>query len=335
MVHGSSRMLDANLNRAREALRVMEDCARFVLSDSDLAAGLKEARHGVRAIVEALPEGCRCVEAWRDTPGDVGTPLTAEAERHRATLREVAVAAGKRAGEALRGVEECVKVGQGGDGSAEGGSTAKALRYRVYELERRLVMALGTGRARQWRLCVLVPESLCAGRGWEGVAVAAMCREHGAASVINDRPDIAISAGADGVHVGQEDLPVGAVRKIAGMSLLVGVSTTSMAQAMRAAREGADVCGVGPMFATSTKHKPTIAGAAYLREYLAEPATARVPHVAIGGITPENVGELVAAGCRGVAVSGAVCGAAEPGEVCREILRRLPWKNVAETIAGQ
>lgn len=364
MVHGSSRMLDANLNRAREALRVMEDCARFVLSDSDLAAGLKEARHGVRAIVEALPEGCRCVEAWRDTPGDVGTPLTAEAERHRATLREVAVAAGKRAGEALRGVEECVKVGQGGDGSAEGGSTAKALRYRVYELERRLVMALGTGRARQWRLCVLVTESLCAGRGWEGVAaaalaggadclqlrekgladaellrratrLAAMCREHGAASVINDRPDIAISAGADGVHVGQEDLPVGAVRKIAGMSLLVGVSTTSMAQAMRAAREGADVCGVGPMFATSTKHKPTIAGAAYLREYLAEPATARVPHVAIGGITPENVGELVAAGCRGVAVSGAVCGAAEPGEVCREILRRLPWKNVAETIAGQ
>ena len=179
------------------------------------------------------------------------------------------------------------------------------------------------------------------GRGWRrgaegpGRRGRGMCREHGAAGVINDRPDIAISAGADGVHVGQEDLPVGAVRKIAGMSLLVGVSTTSMAQAMRAAREGADVCGVGPMFATSTKHKPTIAGAAYLREYLAEPATAGVPHVAIGGITPENVGELGAAGCRGVAVSGAVCGAAEPGEVCREILRRLPWKNVAETIAGQ
>lgn len=354
-------MLDANLNRAREALRVMEDCARFVLSDAELAAGLKDARHGVRAIVDALPGACRCVEAWRDTPGDVGvggTPLTADAERHRATIRDVAVAAGKRAGEALRVIEECVKVGGGAADEADAGAMAKSLRYRVYELERRLVMALGTGRARQWRLCVLVTESLCGVRSWEEVVAAAleggadcvqlrekgladgellrraervvaMCRETGAASVINDRPDVALLAGADGVHVGQEDLPVAAVRRVAGMALLVGVSTTNMEQALRAARDGADVCGVGPMFATSTKHKPVIAGAAYLRQYLAEAATARVPHLAIGGITPENVGELAAVGCRGVAVSSAVCGAPDPAGVCREILRRLPALGTA------
>jgi thiamine-phosphate pyrophosphorylase len=320
-----------------------------VLSDGDLAAGLKDARHGIRAIVESLPEACRCVEAWRDTPSDVGTRLTADAERHRATIREVAVAAGKRAGEALRVIEECVKVG---DGVGETGGLAKQLRYRVYELERRLVLALGTGRGVQWRLCVLITESLCAGRSWESVAadalaggadclqlrekeladaellqraerLAALCRECGAASVINDRPDIALLAGANGVHVGQEDLPVSAVRRVAGMSLLVGVSTTNMAQALQAARDGADVCGVGPMFPTTTKHKPVLAGPAYLREYLAEPMTARIPHLAIGGITAQNAGELVAAGCRGVAVSSSVCGTGDPAEACRAILAAM------------
>jgi thiamine-phosphate pyrophosphorylase len=356
--------LDANLNRAREALRVMEDCARFVLCDGELAAGMKDARHGVRGIIDAMPEACRCVEAWRDTPSDVGTRITADAERHRGTIREVAVAAGKRAGEALRVIEECVKVGVGKVGGADVGGTAKALRYRVYELERRLVIALGTGRARQWRLCVLATEALCAGRSWVVVAwsalvggaecvqlrekglgdgellrratrMAAMCREHGAASVINDRPDIAMLAGADGVHVGQEDLTVAAVRRVVGMSLLVGVSTTNMEQAMLAARDGADVCGVGPMFATTTKHKPVIAGAGYLRQYVGEPATARVPHLAIGGITPENVGELVAAGCRGVAVSSVVCGAGDVAGVCRELLARMPVCEGKKEDTGQ
>ncbi|MBC7833849.1 MAG: thiamine phosphate synthase [Phycisphaerales bacterium] len=80
---------------------------------------------------------------------------------------------------------------------------------------------------------------------------------------------------------------------------------------------------MGPMFPTTTKHKPALAGPAYLSAYLSNEATARVPHLAIGGITPENVGELVAAGCRGVAVSSAVCGADNPGAVCRAILNAL------------
>jgi thiamine-phosphate pyrophosphorylase len=344
----AGRMLDANLNRAREALRVMEDCARFVLEDAELAAGLKEARHGVREIVDASPEACRCVLAWRDTPGDVGTPITSDAERNRATIRDVAAAAGKRAGEALRVVEECVKL----HGPNLGGM-CKALRYRVYELERRLILALGTGRARQWRLCVLITESLCLDGAWERVSAAAldggaeclqlrekslvdaellrrarrlsaMCRERGAACIVNDRADIALLAGADGAHLGQEDVCVGDVRRLAGMTLLVGVSTTNMEQARAAAADGADYCGVGPMFATTTKEKPQLAGPAYLREYLAEARTARLPHLAIGGIGPRNVAELVAAGARGVAVSSAVCGAKDPAGVCREILSFIP-----------
>ena len=94
----------------------------------------------------------------------------------------------------------------------------------------------------------------------------------------------------------------------------------------RAAAGGADYCGIGPMFTTDTKEAGSLAGPAYLREYMAAAQTARVPHLAIGGITPENAGELVGAGCRGVAVSSAVCGAKEPGEVCGALLRAFGSK---------
>ena len=106
--------------------------------------------------------------------------------------------------------------------------------------------------------------------------------------------------------------------------LLIGASTNTLAEAQDAVRNGADLCGVGPMFLTTTKHKPVLAGPAYLREYLADPLTSRVPHLAIGGITPATVRALASAGCRGIAVSSAVCGASEPGEVCRSLLASLP-----------
>ena len=344
-MNDAARMLDANLNRAREALRVMEDIARFTLSDAALAADLKAARQSLRAIAETAMLDPGVLAAWRDTPGDVGTPVTTDSERARATIRDIALAAGMRAGEALRVIEECTKL----DPESEAASDAKALRYVVYDLEKRLTLALGTGRARQWRLCVLITESLCNGRKWEHVAacairggadvlqlreksldsrellaratrLVALCREHSTTCIINDRPDIALLARADGVHLGQTDFSVQDVRKLAGFSLLVGVSTTNIRQARLAATDGADICGVGPMFPTTTTHKPDVAGPAYLREYLAEPQTGRIPHLAIGGITPANIGELAAAGCKGVAVSSAVCGADDPESVCQVLV---------------
>jgi thiamine-phosphate pyrophosphorylase len=340
------RILDANLNRAREALRVMEDIARFSLADAALAADLKLSRQSVRTIAEAPGMDAAITLASRDTPGDVGTSHTSSAERSRAGIRDIAIAAGKRAGEALRTIEECCKLLPDG---ATPSAAAKALRYRVYDLEKRLVLALGTGRAVQWSLCVLMTESLCAGRPWEEIAAAAlragtpclqlrekdlpdrellrrasrlvaMCREHSAAGIINDRPDIALLARATGVHLGQDDLSVADVRRIAGNTLLIGVSTANMDQARAAARAGADYCGVGPMFATTTKHKPALSGPAYLRDYLADEQTARLPHLAIGGITPHNVSDLVAVGGAGVAASSVVCTAPDPEAVCRQLI---------------
>lgn len=342
------RILDANLNRAREALRVMEDVARFALSDAKLAADLKTARQALHAIADSSGLDAPLLAAWRDTPGDVGTSHTTASERARASTRDIAIAAGKRAGEALRVIEECTKLSPAFNAS----SHAKSLRYTVYDLEKRLTLALATGRARQWRLCVLITESLCNGRNWEQIAaasllggadmlqlreksldgrellarasrLAALCHEHNASCIINDRPDIAMLAHADGVHLGQTDLAVQDVRKLAGSSLLVGISTTNMQQARQAARDGADICGLGPMFPTTTKHKPDLAGPVYLGDYLADEQTTRIPHLAIGGITPGNISQLVAAGCRGIAVSSTVCGADDPEAVCRELTRAL------------
>lgn len=354
-------MIDANWNRAREALRVMEDAARFTLDDAALCAELKGIRHGLRDVIEGAGVDRGVLLAHRDTPGDVGTGVTTESEGERAGLAGVVAAAGARLGEALRVIEECLKVrgteplrrgeGPSGSGTQDAaervGGTVEALRYRAYEAERRVVLALGTGRAEQWRLCVLISERLCR-RAWEDVARAAIAggadclqlrekdlddgellararllrevAEGRAAVVINDRPDIALLAGADGVHLGQTDMSVRDARRIVGFGLLIGVSTENLGQARAAARDGADYCGVGPMFSTTTKEKPRLAGPAYLGEYVTDPVTRERPHLAIGGITPGNVELLREAGCRGVAVSSAVCGAEDPGGVCRAIL---------------
>ncbi|MFM9994357.1 MAG: thiamine phosphate synthase [Phycisphaerales bacterium] len=359
-----ARMIDANWNRAREALRVMEDAARFALDDAGLCAELKGIRHGLRDAIGAAGVDRGVLLANRDTPGDVGTRITTASEGERAGLAGVVAAAGARLGEALRVIEECLKVrgtdmlrrgdGPGGFGSQRPaervGGTVEALRYRAYEAERRVVLALGTGRARQWRLCVLISQNLCR-RSWEDVARAAVAggadclqlrekelddgellararrlreiAEGRAAVVINDRPDIALLAGADGVHLGQTDMSVADVRRLAGFGLLIGVSTENLDQARAAVGDGADYCGVGPMFGTATKEKQRLAGPGYLREYLADPATRERPHLAIGGITPRNVGELREAGCRGVAVSSAVCEADDPGAVCRALIDGL------------
>jgi thiamine-phosphate pyrophosphorylase len=335
------RILDAAGNRAREGLRVMEDAARFALDDAGLVEALKSIRHGLAGAMARLRPDAAL--AARDTPGDVGTGVRTESEYRRPDLRSVVAAAAGRTTEALRSIEE---YGKTIDPVAA--AEVEALRYRVYEAERRLVPAMGSGGRRQWRVCVVLTESLCERHPWLDVARLAMeagadcvqlrekrldggelldrarrlvglATEHGADVVVNDRPDVALAAGAAGVHLGQTDLPVRDARAIVGPALLVGVSTSSLEQASAALRAGADVCGVGPMFPTTTKRKDRIAGPAYLRSYLArEPALP--PHLAIGGITPENIGELVEAGVRGVAVSGAVCGAPDPGGVVRRLL---------------
>lgn len=319
----------------------MEDLARFVLNDEALSAELKTQRHGLRDALELLPFDSAQRLASRDTPGDVGTDIKTAAEVDRPNLHAVASAAGARASEALRSLEEAAKA----SGAPDAARALERARYAVYSLDQRLRTALASGLARQWRLCVLLTESLCAHHTWDRVAQLALeggadclqlrekhldggelfrraaillklAKPHGASVIINDRADIALAAGAHGVHLGQTDLSVADVRAIAGRRLLIGVSTSTLDEARAATRAGADYCGVGPMFPTATKHKDVIVGPDYLKKYLADPLTSRVPHLAIGGIDADRASTLQQVGCRGIAVSSAVCSHSNPRDAC-------------------
>jgi thiamine-phosphate pyrophosphorylase len=143
----------------------------------------------------------------------------------------------------------------------------------------------------------------------------AICAEHGALFWLNDRPDLAVEAGADGVHVGQDDTPVAEVRELVGPGLLIGLSTHSPEQFDAALRSGADQLSVGPVWETPTKAGRPAAGLEYVRYAAARGG--EVPWFAIGGIDVDNIGDVVAAGARRVVVVRAIRDADEPERAAR------------------
>jgi thiamine-phosphate pyrophosphorylase len=333
------RILDANANRARETLRVAEEAARFALERPDLAEALKRLRHDLRSVLARLD--ARQLLAARDTAGDIGTAFSTEAERRRESTADVARAAFKRLTEALRAIEEYGKVVDPAMAAA-----VEQLRYRAYDLEKRFEEAARPAtRLAAGGLCVLLTESLCR-RPWRDVlrgllaggaaavqvrekampdgqrlarareAVAA-AHEAGALAIVNDRPDVAVLAAADGVHVGQDDLAPHEARRIVGPDRLVGVSTHSPEQALAAAEAGANYIGCGPMFQSTTKPQEVVPGPALAAEVVRQVG---LPVVAIGGITAENARQVLAAGVRWLAVSGAVCAADDPEAQTRRLV---------------
>jgi thiamine-phosphate pyrophosphorylase len=138
----------------------------------------------------------------------------------------------------------------------------------------------------------------------------ALCDEHGALFWLNDRPDLARAARADGIHVGQDDMPVDEARERSGGELLIGLSTHSPEQFDAALRSGADQLSVGPVWETPTKQGRPAAGLDYVR-YAAEHG-GDAAWFAIGGIDAGNVGEVAAAGARRIVVVRAIRDAADP-----------------------
>lgn len=137
--------------------------------------------------------------------------------------------------------------------------------------------------------------------------IARLCRERGVCFIVNDRLDLALAADADGVHLGQDDLPPKAARAILGRDKFLGVSTHSLEQALDAADQGADYLGIGPIFATGTKatgYEPRSCD--IIRQLRTR---IDLPIVAIGGITLSNVREVIQAGATGAAVISAIVGA--------------------------
>jgi thiamine-phosphate pyrophosphorylase len=337
-----ARILDANINRAREALRVMEEYVRFVLNDAASSAALKHFRHDFANAIQTLAlEG---LLKFRDTPGDVGTRLSTVSERQRADARDVFVAAAKRLPEALRALEEYSKVF-----SDHLPATLEALRYRGYEIEQRVLLRGGlSARFGQAHLYVIVTESLCRGH-WLDVAAAAikggadciqlrekgmddgellnrarqlsaLCHEHGVLFIMNDRPDLAVLSEADGVHLGQTDISVTDARRILGPDRLIGISTHNQEQFHDALKVFPDYIAAGPMFPSTTKPQSLIPGPELLEYDIAETS---IPIVPIGGITLDNLAKLVRAGGHCVCVCSAIISAEDPASATRAFTTRL------------
>lgn len=150
----------------------------------------------------------------------------------------------------------------------------------------------------------------------------AACREAGALFWLNDRPDLALAAGADGVHVGQDDTPPGQVREQVGERLLIGLSTHSSEQFDAALGSEADQLSVGPVWETPTKPGRPAAGLDYVRHAAAH--AGEQPWFAIGGIDEANIGEVVEAGARSVVVVRAIRDAADPEDAARRLRGALP-----------
>ncbi|MGH2406258.1 MAG: thiamine phosphate synthase [bacterium] len=154
-----------------------------------------------------------------------------------------------------------------------------------------------------------------------GRRIVAICRQSGVPFIVNDRADVAAACGADGVHLGQDDLPIPAARQILGRGKLIGASAGTIKDAQRAAADGADYLGVGSVFASSTKAdagEPIgIAGLAAIVRAV------RVPVVGIGGITAENAADVISAGAAGVAVVAAVVGQDDIAGAAKRLRERI------------
>ena len=146
------------------------------------------------------------------------------------------------------------------------------------------------------------------------------CRRAGVTFIVNDRVDLALAVEADGIHLGQDDLPVRAARPLLRPGMVLGRSTHSVAQAREAQSDGADYIAVGSMFPTQTKADFELVGPELLRAVRPE---TKAPLVGIGGITRANVAQVIRAGADGVAVISAVCGASDPAAATREFVAAI------------
>ncbi|OUL21388.1 thiamine-phosphate diphosphorylase [Nostoc sp. RF31YmG] len=328
------RILDANLDRAREGLRIIEEWCRFGLNNAQLTGECKRLRQEIAHWHTAE------LRAARDTPGDAGTELTHPQEEQRTSIKALLQANFCRVQEAMRVLEEYGKLHH-----SEMGKAFKQMRYQVYTLESNL---LGYQRHQLlWRsrlylvtspsenLLTTVEAALKGGltllqyrdktaddaiRLEQAKKLRQLCHLYGALFIINDRVDLALAVDADGVHLGQQDMPIDIARQLLGSHRLIGRSTTNFEEMQGAITEGADYIGVGPVYETPTKAGKPAAGLEYV-SYAAK--NCPIPWFAIGGIDANNINDVIDAGADRIAVVRSLMQAEQPTLVTQYLLSQM------------
>ena len=338
------RIIDANFNRAREAIRVIEEFCRFALNSWPLTERAKQIRHKLSLAIGKLDAG-RLLSS-RDTLGDVGVGKTVDKQLVRGELRDCFTAGCKRLTEALRALAEMT---QTQDRSVA--EMIEKLRYAAYTLEKDIVLFSDAfEKFKGVRLYVIITSNLpvdvislackCAAGGADCIQLRAkaidddklfaiavefvrICKDSGVLSIINDRVDVAVAAGADGVHLGQNDLPIECARKLQLAPLIIGKSTHSPKQLRAACEERPTYAALGPVFATETKPTAEAVGLDYVRRATEILADTGICNVAVGGITLDNAEDVLKAGAEAIAVCAAVTKTGDPAKACRALKENI------------
>jgi len=339
-MNGTARIIDVNLNRLAEALKVVEDLCRFELNDKRLVAEVRRLRARFQPAVRELR---RKVLPFRSSRTDSGrssrfdrTPRTSPADILHANL--------KRIQEAARILEEMTRLE-----FPQAFPVFKALRFGGYDLE--LELAARGQRKLNLRLYVVMDTATIGRRNLARIAGQlaqaninvvqlrepkdlptreflqdaraikqgirrAAGRGPRTVFIVNDRVDIALAVDADGVHLGQEDLPLGLARKQLPADKTIGVSAATVAEARQAEKAGADYLGVGSVFPTASKSRVRVIG---LKRLKAIRRATSLPIVAIGGVTRKNARAVLSAGADGLAVISAVFGSGHIAENLRAL----------------
>jgi thiamine-phosphate pyrophosphorylase len=343
MLEQRRRIIDANLNRAGEGLHLLEELARLMLNDAELTRQLKAMRHNILrgdlAFNKALIQS-------RNSAGDVGLDIEAPGEGGR-ELPIIVVANARRVQEALRILEEMTKVP--GTTPRLDPEKFKKARFDLYTIEQKLLSRLlrrdKTGgltglyaiidsQALGKRSHLEVAEELIRGGASaiqlrhkldskdELLDIAQrlknLCSAHSVLFIVNDHLDIALAVAADGLHLGQEDLPVRVARRLLPIDMIVGVSVNTLKQAKAAEAAGADYIAVGSIYPTSSKETAKVVGLERLRRI---GGSVSLPLIAIGGINKDNAAQVAAAGADGVAVIRAIMQAESIERAARQLIR--------------
>ena len=336
------RIIDANINRASEALRVLEDWARYSKDDKEISEKLKKIRHSINNLLLSNPN----LVMSRESENDVGRDIENNSERK--SIRDIIRANCKRLEESFRILSE---YGHLVETLWQSVSMFENHRYEIYTIEKELLKNEKLLRLHDAKLYLVTSRDTLSGHLYtdnkffsivEGAVsggidiiqlrekneneakILSLAKEikkiisgTDVLFLINDRVDLALACNADGVHLGQDDLSVNESRKITPEGFIIGLSTHSLIQGKTGLISGADYLGVGPVFPTPTKPDYKAAGLEYVQ--WANKNLKEIPWFAIGGIDENNIHKVIEAGAIRIAVVRSIMNAADPKAMSKRL----------------
>jgi thiamine-phosphate pyrophosphorylase len=336
------RIIDASLNRIGEGLRVLEEYARFSLNDSALTQQLKNMRHKLARVDPKLQSQL----IWgRNASGDIGADMEVPGEKKQRNTAGVISANSRRVQESLRVMEEMAR-----DPDLEIDTNAyKQARFELYTIEKELLARVLRQEKlkRLSGLYVIIDASFLKGRKPGELArqiirggatiiqlrdkesktkeflntameLRDICADGGAIFIVNDSFEVALASQADGLHVGQDDLPVDIARRMLPVDKILGCSVSTLAEAKKARDEGADYLGIGAIFPTKSKESAGVVGTDILKDIR---RAMDLPLVAVGGINQTNLKQVMKAGADAAAVISAIMNAEDTEKATRELVQ--------------